>query len=141
MKRLAFLTLLIPSIILSACSDEKPDTQNPVITLHHPEDEQLFSMGDVIAFDATLEDNIALNQMKVDIHKAGGHDHKSVILQPRWEWDTIIDLSGRSMRQQFDIAIPLNIEMGHYDLLVIVTDPSGNEAFEVIEIEITELED
>jgi hypothetical protein len=136
MKRITFLSLLAIAIIFSACTDEKPDTQNPVITLHHPEDDQLFSMGDIIDFDATLEDNIALNQMKVDIHKADGHDHKSFTRQQSWEWDTIIDLRGRSVRQQFEIAIPLNIESGFYDLLVIVTDKSGNEAFEVIEIEI-----
>jgi hypothetical protein len=144
MKNLKLLKFLLVIVLagFAACSDENADTEVPEITLHSPADHDHFHKGDEILFDVTLTDNIALRQLKVDIHYGGDHTHKkSRPAGELWDFDTIINLSGRSARITFPIAIPADIEEGEYHLSVYVTDESGNEAFEVVDIEIEDDDD
>jgi hypothetical protein len=139
MKNLKFLKLLIVLLLAGfvACNDEGVDTESPEVTIHSPADHDEFKKGSEILFDATLTDNIALGQLKIDIHYGGGHTHKkSFPVGLPWDFDTIINLSGRNTRVTFPIFIPMNIEDGEYHLSVFVTDKSGNESFEVIDVDI-----
>jgi len=74
--------------------------------------------------------------MKIDIHIAEGHEHISAAEEGEWQWDTIFELSGQTMRQQFDIPVPLATEHGEYDFIVYATDEAGNESFQAILIDI-----
>ncbi len=134
--RIYFLTLLAISFGFMACSDEETDTEKPLITLNNPQNETYFHPGDEIDFDADFSDNVALKQIKIDIHIAEGHEHKSAVEEGEWHWDTIVDLSGQSMRQQFDIPVPLATEHGEYHFIVYATDEAGNESFQAILIDV-----
>jgi hypothetical protein len=134
--RIYYLAFLSLTVAFVACSDDGTDTEKPVITLNEPEDHEHFHPGDEIHFDADFSDNVALKQMKIDIHSAEGHDHKSSSVGTEWHWDTIINLSGRNMHKHFHIDIPADAEHGEYHFIVYATDAAGNESFVAIEIEI-----
>ncbi len=136
-------TLVIVSFIIitpffKACNKDN-DTEIPLIELLSPADDDHFHPGETIHLDAEVSDNIGLQQVKIDIHSAGGHSHKSSVLNGiEWHWDTIMDISGRNRHIHLDIPIPANAEHGEYHFTIYALDKAGNEAFISVDIHIDE---
>jgi hypothetical protein len=131
--KIMFLALLAGFV---SCNDDNADTEKPVIVLHSPEEDDHFQPGEVIPFEVTLTDNVSLSQMKIEIHYGADHTHKSFPAAATWDYDTIVNLSGRSMNISFPIRIPVQTEAAMYHFIVQVTDKAGNEDFISVDIDI-----
>jgi len=136
---LVIISFLIFSPFFKACNKDN-DTEKPVIGLLSPAHGARFHPGDIIHLDAEVSDNVGLEQMKIDIHREGGHTHKSYLLgRIEWHWDSIIDISGRNRHIHLDIPIPANANHGGYHFIIYALDKAGNEAFNSVDIHIDEL--
>jgi hypothetical protein len=141
MKKIKFIAVILAALAFTfqACTTEDPDTEPPVIEVQSPADHEHFHAGDVITFEATFTDNIALSQFKIDIHFGEGHDHKSANHDDdeiEWHFEYIGDLSGTSQQVSMDIPIPHNAKHGEYHFMVFCTDEAGNESLVNLEIEV-----
>jgi hypothetical protein len=141
---LAFAALLLVGI--SSCTkneDNNPkDTTKPSVQLNNPSDADEFTSGNEITVNATIGDDTELSQAKIEIHENfDGHSHLKNG-SPEFEWDSIINLSGKTANLNFKITLPLDIAAGNYDFTMRVIDKAGNEAdFIVSEIVIKNAED
>ncbi len=134
--RLILFVTMVAAFAFIACSNDDADTENPQIVVNSPSDHAPYHMGDEIHFDAEFSDNVALKQIKIDIHFGEGHDHKSAFEGNEWHWDTIADLSDRHQHVQFQIGIPQNTAPGEYHFIVFCTDEAGNESYVPMMIDI-----
>ncbi len=75
----------------------------------------------------TVRDNVALREVKIDIHdNFDGHSHGK-IKGAAFSWDTIILVSGTQLSSQVPVIIPADILAGPYHVGVFVTDAAGNQ--------------
>ncbi len=142
MKKLNFLLMyFVAALLLVSCSSDdeddstvQPDTERPVVTLNRPTDGEKFEPGDRIHADGNITDNVALSQMRIDVHWAGdGHSHGKT--SNRWEYVEDIDISGTSWDFHEHITIPDDAEDGKYHFIVYALDAAGNQS-EWVEIDI-----
>jgi hypothetical protein len=141
MKNIKIIAVILAAFAFTfqSCTTEDPDMEPPVIAVQSPADHEQFHPGDVITFEATFTDNIALSQFKIDVHYGGDHDHKSVNHDDdeiEWYFEYIGDLTGTSQQVIMDITIPHNAKHGEYHFLVFCTDEAGNESLVDLDIEI-----
>lgn len=145
-----FTVLVTFGSLLVSCSkseDETPiDTEKPVIQIVSPTNEQVFLTGETISFSANFSDNVELSSYKIDIHWAGGHDHKSTNDSVTWtyqkSWNFDAGLTTASISHN-EVVIPLEVDgkmvaPGAYHFLVYCTDKAGNESFLANSIDIEE---
>ncbi len=128
-------TLLLAAVAglgLLACKKENTaDVTKPVIQVTTPAADHLDSApGNSFDLVATLTDDIALSQWKMNIHDADGHTHR--ITTYAWEWTETGDATGKSFVLTKSIAVPDSAELSTYHLEIEATDKSGNAATPVI---------
>ncbi len=92
--------------------------------------------GDTIRVSIALHDDVALKQLKVNIHAADdGHSHGSgsgLVDQPNvgaWMYSKIFNLQGHHANTELDLIVPAEIA-GQWHLELMAIDESGNEAIE-----------
>lgn len=141
-KRLILASLAIATA-LSACKkdtdDEAPVVSNLRINGELADYHEL-NAGDTFTLTASVTDNEALNQVKVDIHgNADGHTHEfngaGEVKSNDWTVLDIISVSGSSSSISREYTIPKD-QVGEYDVLIQAIDKEGNES----NLGITELE-
>lgn len=147
------ILVLLLALSFSACEDPEVDTMTPeteftsftpnpgVAEICGGEESNVFSVsgGDVLSFNATFKDNIALSQFKVDIHNnfdCHGHGGNSApaISPPNvsgqttdWSVLDIQDLSGTEVQQEYSLTVPENVTAGVYHYQIRVLDEAGND--------------
>lgn len=145
-KFIYFISLSLSLSTFTACNDDdNKDTTGPVINLTDPANEATFKRGEDIHIEGELSDESGINNYKVDIHSAEGHDHntlKSTTAKDiAWTFQKVYeDARGKKnahIHLHTDI-IPENAKTGEYHLGLLVTDVEGNESIKYIEIIITE---
>lgn len=131
------LYLLVLATMISSCRKEDPDTERPTInsvSINGSTSSVTVSAGSSLNFSIALSDNIALKQLKIDIHdNFDGHGHSPNI---PFSTQRIYDLSGTSVTSTPSILIPSTAASGPYDIIISLIDASGNEAIQR-EIELT----
>jgi uncharacterized membrane protein len=119
-----YLIAIIGAMALFSCS--KKDKEIPVLSLQTPSDSAVVKAGETVLFSASITDNDALSQFKIDIHNNfDGHNHQKVNITP-WEKIIINDLSGTSASPELSIPVPENAAAGWYHMVVTAVDASGN---------------
>lgn len=124
-------TLLIGLFSISCEKNSDPqDTVAPVIQemlVNGSSGESTASAGGTLVLNATLTDNEALGEFKIDIHDVfDGHNHGKVL--STWTYVAIKPLSGTQMMLIDSIAIPSEAAAGPYHVVGRLLDASGNEA-------------
>lgn len=115
---------IIGGLALFSCS--KKDKEIPVLSLQAPSDSAVAKAGETFLFRASITDNEALSQFKIDIHNNfEGHNHQKINITP-WEKIIITDLSGNSASPELSISVPENAAAGWYHMVVTAVDASGN---------------
>lgn len=127
----AFLGALF---IVSACKKEEKtevDTQKPNITIETPTSTTEVVGGQLLNIRAKLTDNLNLSQYKIEIHpNFDGHSHGKTLNETvvPFEWDTLVNISGKEHLVDLKIPISSNAKAGSYDLLIQCIDQAGYEA-------------
>jgi len=151
-----FFKYITASLMLSlvffmfSCEKNKVDTQNPVISIISPEEEEVVYIGSEIHFEVDFADDVELKSYKVDIHSNfDGHNHKSALkgesvawsFQKSWNFE-----EGKKTAHihHHEIVIPIQIERneiteGEYHLMVYCTDASGNESWTAVPIDLVNM--
>lgn len=143
-----FLFISAGILLLSACKKDKKeevDNQKPSITVNKPSTNALAKSGSDFEIDIQFHDNMNLSQYKLEIHpNFDGHTHGKTENESTapWEWDTIVNISGKEHQAKFKIKVPMNVQAGNYHFMAMCTDQNGFEApFKVIDIKVINLED
>jgi autotransporter translocation and assembly factor TamB len=134
MKKISLVLAALVALGISSCkknddnNSTPQDTTKPSASLASPSDKDEFTSGNKINVMATITDDVELSQAKIEIHENfDGHSHMKNG-SPAFEWDSIIDLSGKSATLNFSINLPVDIAAGNYHFTMKVLDKSGNEA-------------
>jgi len=128
------LVFLLSSFVLFSCKKEKKeelDNQKPSITVNKPINNFVSKGGSDFEIDIVFKDNMNLSQYKLEIHSNfDGHTHGKTDGEATvpWEWDTIVNISGKEHQAKFKIKVPMNITAGNYHFLAMCTDAVGYEA-------------
>jgi uncharacterized membrane protein len=137
MKNLLLLAL-VPGIFLLSCKKDS-DTTKPVInsmTINGISgSDHTIAAGSTLNFVINVSDDIALKQLKIDIHdNFDGHAHNVA-----FSTQQIYSVTGTSNAFNASILVPSNASAGPYDVIVYLIDESGNEAnFLEVGLEITQ---
>lgn len=126
---------LLSVVSFIACSDDKGDTEKPLIELNAPAEGAVLKIGSDVHFDMDLSDNEGLRSYKVEIHNNfDNHGHTKAessgetvdfVFNRSW------DVSGNKNKYEHhhDIVIPSNATPGAYHFMVYCTDETGNESY------------
>lgn len=133
MKKVFLITTaLFVALGISSCKKDEnstpKDTTKPSVSLTSPNDKDEFISGNEISISATITDDTELSQAKIEIHEAfDGHTHLKTGATA-FEWDSIIDLTGKQTTLNIKVAIPIDVAAGTYHFTIKVLDKAGNEA-------------
>jgi hypothetical protein len=131
--------------LLTACVDS--DRSAPFATVkvqgavaeHH-----VLPAGTAWTLEVEATDDIALSQLRIEIHSAEGHDHGDgsgtitgwTAYSGSWNVLELVDLQGDSSTFTKNFTIPFNVR-GEWHLVIQVLDEAGNESPEqVLELEV-----
>lgn len=129
-KILNTITVLLLLLTVASCN-KNVDNEKPVIlnaTLNDANVNTVVLNGENAILKATLKDNEALGEYKIDIHDAfDGHAHGKTAATP---WSTIIinKIEGKEYQLELPIAVPADAAAGPYHLMLYCIDKEGNEA-------------
>lgn len=119
-----YLFIFFIGLALFSCS--KKDKEIPVLAVQTPSDSAVVKAGQSFLFKASITDNEALSQFKIDIHNNfEGHNHQKVNITP-WEKIIITDVSGTSANPELTVPVPESAAAGWYHMVVTAVDASGN---------------
>ncbi len=147
MKLLKYVMILIFSAGLLSCDgedDNKVDTTKPTISLNSPTTTVMITPSGVLNVNATLSDNVMLDEYVVKITYRGSKSVKNVeefYFNSRNELDAYGNelpvLNGeKSFDLNFDIAVDAFARVGNYNFSISVEDQSGNVSEEMVQFEI-----
>ncbi len=148
MKKISLWIPLIALLALISCKKEEKeefDKQKPSITMVKPSNGQMVKGNENLQIELKFTDNMNLSQYKLEIHpNFDGHSHgktESEMVTP-WEWDTIVNISGKEHTAKFSIQVPKDVKAGNYHFTAMCTDEAGYEApLKYVEIKILNPED
>lgn len=127
-RKKLLLGLALLGFAFISCNDSNNDSTPPTIELIAPTEDSEYPLGGTIDFEANFSGNVELNRYKVDIHSASGHQHSTGVAANTWTFQKEFDLNGKmSAHVQENFAIPANVQVGEYHLVVYCTDKAGNE--------------
>ncbi|MDR0713524.1 MAG: DUF4625 domain-containing protein [Bacteroidales bacterium] len=133
------------TVLVSSCKKDG-DTTKPVITLIEPAEDDVLKIGGTVHFEMELEDDVALQSYKVNIHhNFDGHGHEKSDEETETvpfeydndKWDTDIAGKKNASIHHHEISIPENATPGDYHFMVYCTDAAGNEANVVVNVELS----
>lgn len=134
MKKISLVLAAILALGISSCTSDEDDKSTPTdktkptAQLTSPADDDEFVSGNEITVNATISDDTELSQAKIEIHENfDGHSHMKNGA-PEFEWDSIINLSGKTATLNFKVKLPIDIAAGNYHFTMKVLDKQGNEA-------------
>lgn len=134
MKKISLALAALLLIGVSSCKKDDDnnttptDATKPTAQLASPSDDDEFVSGNEITVNATINDDTELSQAKIAIHSNfDGHSHMKNG-SPEFDWDSIVNLSGKTATLNFKIKLPLDIAAGNYHFTMRVLDKQGNEA-------------
>ncbi|KQM69403.1 hypothetical protein ASE74_05230 [Pedobacter sp. Leaf216] len=148
------IALLTVATVFSACKKdtEEIDTEYPSIDLTgsaFPQQCAIIKKGEKFIFKATLNDNVELGSVSVDVHHNFDHHSHSTevndcnlgaVKQPVNPFLLIKDFPVPSGLKTYDIAqeiiVPANIDAGDYHFLIRLTDKTGWQTLKGISIKI-----
>ncbi|MBX7052590.1 MAG: DUF4625 domain-containing protein [Flavobacteriales bacterium] len=136
MKKI-FWTLVVVISMFSCRDQEQVDVKTPVIESVEMDGIAASTVvkqaGETLVLDVHLTDNTALNQLQIDLHPADdGHVHdadghaggEGRLTNGYWAMNEIINISGTSFHQQWQLQIPDSIA-GNWHILLSVMDEIG----------------
>lgn len=121
------LPLIAALAVFSACEDDEVvDTTAPTLVVEHSE---VVAPGGEFDLDLQLEDDLALGEVRVDIHNDfDAHEHGRLNAVP-FEYTNVFD--GMRGKKTFPlhehIDIPANAATGPYHVSITYFDNAGNE--------------
>ncbi|TVR86902.1 MAG: DUF4625 domain-containing protein [Saprospirales bacterium] len=138
------LLLLLSFIILalSSCDSDDVDDTPPVIEFRSiiPEpgpmevcgefDPNTIKImgGEILTVDALITDDIALSQLKIDIHpNFDCHGHRTMSTED-WLLLDLVDLEGSEVEEVFEFEVPEMVTAGFYHMQLRVVDQAGNSS-------------
>ncbi len=145
----SILPFFLAAVLFTSCSDDDTvvDTEKPQISVAEPHNLDEFTPGSELHIEATFTDNVELSSYKIEIHE-DFDDHTHAInktshdINP-WSLDETFTIpAGKTLYDavhHFDIPTEINgnpISEGVYHLGIFVTDASGNQQEQFIEIHI-----
>ncbi len=148
MNKISLIAVFAILFGLMSCKKEKKeefDNQKPSINIIKPSNNQVIKGNENLQIEVKFTDNMNLSQYKLEIHpNFDGHSHGKTdeeVATP-WEWDTIVNISGKEHNAKFSIKVPSNVKAGNYHFMAMCTDAVGYEAqWRVINIKILNPED
>ncbi len=121
------VTLATLALGLASCSKDE-DTDKPVIAAVTLEDE-FVAAGSEIGIILNFTDNEGLKEYKIDIHDDfDGHNHGKTASTVKFETVVINAISGVSLNDTVQVAVPANTTAGPYHIGVYVLDAEGNQS-------------
>lgn len=131
MNKIALFSTLFALGFASCTKEETPDLTKPIIAVTQPAADHMdLSPADTFVVQATITDDVALSQWKIDIHSADGHTHR--IMAGEWEMTATGTASGQNYNFSKTVVVPADAELGEYHLTLDATDQAGNAAVPVI---------
>lgn len=134
MRKYALCLMASALLGLVACKKEKKeelDNQKPSITIVKPASGSTAKGGENLQIEIRFSDNMNLSQYKLEVHpNFDGHSHgktEGEMVSP-WEWDTIVNVSGKEHTAKFSIRVPSDVKAGNYHFMAMCTDAAGYEA-------------
>lgn len=128
-RHFVLLLLFMAVLLTQGCQTDNPtaqDTEPPVITVSSPKPGDSFKRGTQIAFEAVLEDNVALAVYNINIHENfDGHTHGRLAASPM-SFDKSFTVSGRRAVVSEKIDIPADATPGDYHFIVRAIDDARN---------------
>lgn len=148
MKIVNHTICLLIGLVLFACSsggDDPVDGTKPSITLNSPTETTSILPGSVLKVNASLSDDIGLEEYVLTI-SAGGTKSVKNVEEFSFNSYTDTDAYGNSLpvikgmkstELSFDIGIADNARAGFYTFTLSVKDQSGNGSEETLQLEIS----
>lgn len=114
--------------ILSASCNKDKDTENPVVGINSPYENQMFVQGGQLHLQADLSDNEEIQEYEVDIHKGSVYSQKSSNnLAGTWDTVFVNSASGTSFQVDLQVPVPALADTGRYAVTLTCRDKEGNE--------------
>lgn len=138
MKNPLFFIFLVALLSFSCSDDEDQDTDTIAPEIHEVEidgehEEIVIESNTTIFLEVEVEDNEALNELKLEVHdNFDGHEHGK--RSSTWEEVFIWEVSGTEMIFEKDIAVPY-ATAGDYHMVFRALDEAGNES-EFVELNV-----
>ena len=150
MKKKLCLWALVLSVVFFSCKkDDEVDGEKPVfnsVKMNNVEmltaEESEVANGEYLTFTISVQDNVALSELSVEVHEAGdGHEHERIlksgddalVFGPK-----IYDLGGTQTKTvEVKVSDSLAHEATDYHLVLILLDKESNRTttIQVFEIE------
>ncbi len=84
--------------------------------------------GEILAVDALMTDDIALSQLKIDVHpNFDCHGHRTMSTED-WLVLDLVDLEGTEVEEVFELEVPEMVTAGFYHMQFRVVDEAGNSS-------------
>lgn len=140
MRELTFLLIGFSLLFLASCGDDEVDNTPPQIDFLQiipgpgsmevcgEPDLQAISLmgGETLKIHARITDDIALSQVKTDIHpNFDCHGHRSISTDD-WLVLELEDLKGTEVDLNLEIPVPEMVTAGFYHMQIRVVDQAGN---------------
>lgn len=142
-KLFAASLLAVSLLLFTSCSDDdKEEVELNPITLLKPENGAKFKRGEFINVEFEVNSSTGISSYKLDIHHAGGHNHRAVE-EATWTYEEVHEDSHVGEKKavvKFTTAeaIPANAKLGEYHLGIHLIEMDKKDTAAYIEIEITE---
>ncbi len=131
MKKVVLFAALFALVFTACKKEDAPDLTKPVISVTQPAADHMdVNLGEEFTILATITDDVALSQWKIDIHSADGHTHR--IMSGEWEMTETGTATGKSYAFSKTLTVPNDAELGEYHFTIEATDKAGNAAVPVI---------
>lgn len=140
MRQLAILLTGISLLFLVSCTDDKVDntppqikflqidpTPGPMEVCGEPDPFAISILGgEILKFHTRITDDIALSQLKADIHpNFDCHGHRTISTDD-WLVLELKDLEGKEVDMELGFPVPEMVTAGFYHMQIRVVDQSGN---------------
>ncbi|MBS2212103.1 DUF4625 domain-containing protein [Carboxylicivirga mesophila] len=137
MKRIQYLLSLVILAVLIGCSKDDGDKKSPHVTIISPVENQEFARGGIMKLDAVFEDDVALNECRVNLEfvealpVAPGASLKGI--DTPWEPEEMVIPLSETVQEVKELVlfggnIPYNIQSGYYRLKFDIYDLAKNPA-------------
>ncbi len=131
MKKIMLLAAMVTLSFTACKKEETPDLTKPTISFSLPAADHMDLTADTtFRIVATITDDVALSQWKIDIHTADGHTHR--VLAGEWEMTETGTATDKTYTVDKTFMVPADVTLGEYHLTLEATDKAGNAAIPVI---------
>ncbi|MFT6845853.1 MAG: hypothetical protein ACJAUV_002052 [Flavobacteriales bacterium] len=126
MKLKLIATIFISTALLSCTKKDDSLPRIETVKVNYIDFNSRVQAGSVARVDIAMFDNLELNEYTVELFPQYNLEAKSGF--QLLTFSNIQNTSGKSASESFDLSIPANVTAGVYDMVVSVTDATGNRS-------------